>query len=66
MTSIWEPGTRVRVRASVGDATAGMVGVVERVDYAQREAATSVVLDIAEGVTSGVGAFFYDNELEAE
>jgi hypothetical protein len=43
-----------------------MVGVVERVDYAQREAATSVVLDIAEGVTSGVGAFFYDNELEAE
>jgi hypothetical protein len=43
-----------------------MVGVVEPVEYAQREAATSVVLDIAEGVTTGVGAFFYDNELEAE
>ncbi|MFD4646303.1 hypothetical protein ACFRJ3_34760 [Streptomyces sp. NPDC056696] len=43
-----------------------MVGVVEAVEYAQREAATSVVLDLAEGVSSGVGAFFYDNELEAE
>ncbi|MEU6765883.1 hypothetical protein ABZ916_25610 [Streptomyces sp. NPDC046853] len=54
------------MKASVGDATAGMVGVVEKVGYAEREAATSVLLDIADGVSAGVGAFYYDNELEAE
>ncbi len=66
MKSSWKPGTRVRVKASAEDATSGMVGTIEEVDYAQREAATSVFLDIADGVSSGVGAFYYDHELESE
>lgn len=66
MKSQWEPGTRVRVRASVSDGTAGMVGVIEEVNYAQKEAATSVLLDDASEALIGIGAFFYDNELEAE
>ncbi|WP_328377023.1 hypothetical protein OHB13_11750 [Streptomyces sp. NBC_00440] len=66
MKSIWEPGTRVRVRASVTDGTAGLTGVVEKVNYAQKEAATSVQLDDIDEVTNFLGAFFYDNELEAE
>lgn len=64
MISIWEPGTRVRVRATVKDGTAGMTGVIEEVNYAQKEPATSVLLDTDHEVLSGLGAFFYDNELE--
>ena len=64
MKSIWEPGTRVRVRSTVLDGTAGIEGVIEEVTYAQKEAATSVLLDVADETLAGIGAFFYDNELE--
>ncbi|MFF9653058.1 hypothetical protein [Streptomyces sp. NPDC014622] len=66
MKSKWEPGTRVRVKTTVGDKTAGMTGVVEAVNYAHHEAATSVQLDGVDTALKGLGAFFYDNELEAE
>jgi hypothetical protein len=66
MKSKWEPGTRVRVKASVSDGTAGLTGVIERVNYAQVEEATSVLLDQALGGWASMGAFFYDSELEAE
>lgn len=65
MKSVWDPGTRVRVKASVTDGTAGLTGVVEAVNYAQKEAATSVQLDDLDESMVGLGAFFYDNELEA-
>ncbi|MEV5677480.1 hypothetical protein [Streptomyces sp. NPDC052179] len=66
MKSVWEPGARVRVRSSVADGTAGMAGVIEEVAYAQKEAATSVMLDDSDEFLKGMGAFFYDSELEAE
>ncbi|MFF3416843.1 hypothetical protein ACFYW9_19405 [Streptomyces sp. NPDC002698] len=66
MRSKWEPGTRVRVKATVSDGTAGLVGVIERVDYAQTQEATSVLIDEATGLWSSNGAFYYDGELEAE
>ncbi|MEV0470741.1 hypothetical protein [Streptomyces prunicolor] len=61
MKSKWNPGTRVRVKASVTDGSAGMTGVIEAVNYAQVEEATSVLLD-----GYSFGAFFEDHELEAE
>ncbi|MET8839712.1 MULTISPECIES: hypothetical protein [Streptomyces] len=64
MKSIWKPGTRVRVRASVKDGTAGMVGVIEEVGYAQKESSTSVLLDTDYEVLKDLGAFYYDDELE--
>ncbi|MFD5689611.1 hypothetical protein [Streptomyces rubiginosohelvolus] len=64
MKSIWKPGTRVRVRASVKDGTAGMVGVIEEVGYAQKEFSTSVLLDTDHEVLKDLGAFYYDDELE--
>jgi hypothetical protein len=63
--SIWKPGTRVRVKASVSDGTAGLTGTVERVNYAQVEEATSVLLDNPDGGFDALGAFFEDDELEA-
>ncbi|MGW1231450.1 hypothetical protein [Streptomyces californicus] len=66
MKSIWEPDTRVRVRSTVKDGTAGMVGTIEKVTYAQHEEATSVLLDTDHPVLSGIGAFYYDTELEPE
>ncbi|WP_326827406.1 hypothetical protein [Streptomyces sp. NBC_01751] len=64
--SKWKPGTRVRVKATVTDGLAGLTGVIEEVNYAQREEATSVQLDDPEDKFWGLGAFFYDYELEAE
>ncbi|MGW2714596.1 hypothetical protein HKX69_05735 [Streptomyces argyrophyllae] len=66
MKSKWKPGTRVRVRATVTDGTAGMRGIIERVNYAQVEEATSVLLDNPEGGFDAFGAYFRDDELEAE
>ncbi|MFI0553399.1 hypothetical protein [Streptomyces scabiei] len=65
MKSIWKPGTQVRVRATVKDGTAGLTGIIEAVDYAQTEAATSVLIDGHHigGVAAG-GCFFKDEELE--
>lgn len=63
MKSKWAPGTRVRVKESVEDGTAGLVGVIRKVNYAQTEEATSVHFD---GEPESYGAFYYDNELEAE
>jgi hypothetical protein len=65
MKSIWEPGTRVRVKASVTDGLAGLTGVVEAVNYAKKEEATSVLLDGVADQFADMGAFFYDDELEA-
>jgi len=66
VSSVWKPGTRVRVRSSVHDGTAGMTGLIEAVSYAKEEEATSVLLDLGDGTAAASGAFFYDNELEAE
>jgi hypothetical protein len=63
--SKWKPGTRVRVRATVADGTAGLTGTIEAVNYAQVEEATSVLLDDAHREFHPVGAFFHDDELEA-
>ncbi|WP_340376583.1 hypothetical protein U5640_16695 [Streptomyces sp. SS7] len=65
MKSKWEPGTRVRVKSSVSDGTAGLTGIIERVNYAQTEEATSVLLDHPEAGFQTLGAFFRDDELEA-
>ena len=65
MKSIWKPGTRVRVRATVQDGTAGLTGIIEAVDYAQTEEATSVVIDGHQlGGASAGGCYFKDEELE--
>jgi hypothetical protein len=61
--SIWAPGARVRVKASVADGTAGLTGVIQEVSYSKTEPATSVIFD---GEVISLGAFYYDNELEAE
>ena len=66
MKSIWKPGTRVRVKAIVADGTAGLTGTVERVNYAEVEESTSVLLDNPDGGFDALGAFFEDHELEAE
>ncbi|MFF4245246.1 hypothetical protein ACFYY2_12330 [Streptomyces sp. NPDC001822] len=68
MKSIWEPGTRVRVRKSPLEGLSGMAGVIQEVNYAQFEEATSVLLDEGDAALNalGLGAFFYDYELEAE
>ncbi|MYX26031.1 hypothetical protein GTY75_04995 [Streptomyces sp. SID8381] len=66
MKSKWKPGDRVRVRATVTDGSAGLTGTIEAVNYAQLEAATSVLLDRADGALGDWGAFFLDDELEAE
>ncbi|MFF1450145.1 hypothetical protein ACFVYF_18700 [Streptomyces sp. NPDC058274] len=65
MKSKWKPGTRVRVRATVKDGTAGLTGIIEAVDYAQTEEATSVLVDGHQlgGVAAG-GCYFKDEELE--
>lgn len=65
MKSKWKPGTRVRVRATVQDGTAGLTGIIEAVDYAQTEEATSVLIDgrYFDG-REVAGAFFKDEELE--
>jgi hypothetical protein len=63
--SKWKPGTRVRVRATVKDGTAGLTGIVEAVDYAQTEEATSVLIDGHQlGGLDVSGAYFKDEELE--
>lgn len=61
MKSKWEAGTRVRVRATVKDGTAGLTGVIEESAYAEVSAETSVLLD-----GEDFGAWFSDDELEAE
>jgi hypothetical protein len=53
------------VKASVTDGLAGLTGVVEAVNYAEKEEATSVLLDEMAEQFADMGAFFYDNELEA-
>lgn len=63
LISKWEPGTRVRVIAHDGDVLHGKVGTVRKVNYASRSEATSVLLD---DDVWGLGAYFYDDELEAE
>ncbi|MFG3176607.1 hypothetical protein ACGFZC_16300 [[Kitasatospora] papulosa] len=40
--------------------------MIEKALYAEVEESTSVLLDTDHEVLAGVGAFFYDNELEAE
>lgn len=65
MKSIWKPGTRVRVRATVQDGTAGLTGIVEAVGYAQTEEATSVLVDGSHlGGQAASGCYFKDEELE--
>jgi hypothetical protein len=64
--SKWKPGTRVRVRATIQDGTAGLTGTVEAVNYALAEDATSVLLDNPDGGFDALGAYFRDDELEAE
>ncbi|MFE5542794.1 hypothetical protein ACFQ71_03140 [Streptomyces sp. NPDC056534] len=44
----------------------GMTGVIEAVHYAQTEEATSVLLDDIGDGYAYPGAYFRDNELEAE
>jgi hypothetical protein len=53
------------VKATVSDGSAGLTGTIERVNYAEVEEATSVLLDNPVGGFDALGAFFYDAELEA-
>ncbi|MER6102378.1 hypothetical protein ABT115_08615 [Streptomyces sp. NPDC001832] len=66
MKSKWKPGTRVRVKVSVADGLAGLTGVIESVNYAKFEEATSVFLDDPDNEYAPLGAYFKDDELEAE
>ncbi|MFJ9900272.1 hypothetical protein ACIQPR_43780 [Streptomyces sp. NPDC091280] len=53
------------MKSSVKDGTAGMTGVIERVNYADVEEATSVLMDTPLGGWPSMGAYFRDDELEA-